>query len=1004
VTVSAQDNGGTAVAGDDDTSPAQTFIITVNAVNDAPVVSVPADPTVLEDGTLTISGIAVTDVDAGTDPLDVSLSVTSGTLDFTGGTDTSALTDIAGQGTGTLTFKGVQAAVTAALAASIDYSPGADFNGSATLNIAMSDQGSTGSGGAQTGNNSIDITVTPVNDQPTLAISSATYNHAENGGTPHEVLNFATPDMGPPDEDAGGANAQAVDDYVITITSGASLFAPGGEPDVANNGTLTYTIAVDANGSATIDVQVRDNGGEANGGVDLSVAQTLNITVGAVNDEPSVTLASAAITVLEDQFNTTVANFATFDAGPPDEDAAQAVDDYIVTVLTGASLFSVAPDIDNNGQLTYILAADANGTATLTVAVRDDGTTGGDNDELSPDVSLTINVTAVNDEPDFTKGADQTVFRGDGAIVVPGWATALDAGPDDEDAAPQTLSFNVVADDPSLFSVLPAIDASGQLTYTADPTQTGVATVTVSISDDGGTADGGDDTSADQTFTITIDSTRIYIPDLASAGLGATVTVPVNIDAFGTEHGVSFSVNHDPAVLSFSSAALDANATGLGGVLLLNEADTGNGNLGLAIVLQQGTTFTALTDQGMVNLTFTVENAAPLGASAITLTGAPVFQEITDTNADPLPNVDYDHSSISIEHGTKEGDVAVRPNGDGNVSITDMTQIGRFVAGLDTPAQGAENGEFQRADIAPRSTGGGGSITVSDWVQAGRYAAGFDQVDHDTDPGTPDEIPDAFGPVSAGFAPASFGMPSRSAMLALQTDRAITVQGRLITGSSSTVSVMLNAQGDETGISFTLQFDPDVLTYESAVRGDGVAGAMLIVNGNNAAAGRVGIVLGQSPGQAIGAGSRELVKVIFRVAVNAPTATTLSVNGNSPVAREVSGLGAQVLPANFRDASLPIELPTGFNPGVPVVTNEGLRFTFGKDDGSPVTAMDLANLEVYATSDIGAASWTRLDDALVIVNGQVQIVDPEAGKGIRFYQVRRTATSSDNGGSGQQNQ
>ena len=68
------------------------------------------------------------------------------------------------------------------------------------------------------------------------------------------------------------------------------------------------------------------------------------------------------------------------------------------------------------------------------------------------------------------------------------------------------------------------------------------------------------------------------------------------------------------------------------------------------------------------------------------------------------------------------------------------------------------------------------------------------------------------------------------------------------------------------------------------------------------------------------------------------------------------------------------------------------RFTFGNSDGSAVTADQLANLEVYVTGAIGTG-WTRLDNALVIVNGRVEIVDPNAGSGIRFYQVRR-ATST----------
>ena len=47
----------------------------------------------------------------------------------------------------------------------------------------------------------------------------------------------------------------------------------------------------------------------------------------------------------------------------------------------------------------------------------------------------------VNDEPTFTKGADQTVLEDAGGQTVVGWATGLSAGPGDD--AGQTLSFNM---------------------------------------------------------------------------------------------------------------------------------------------------------------------------------------------------------------------------------------------------------------------------------------------------------------------------------------------------------------------------------------------------------------------------------------------------------------------------------------------------------------------------------------------------------------------------------
>src|SRR5207253_720528 len=97
---------------------------------------------------------------------------------------------------------------------------------------------------------------------------------------------------------------------------------------------------------------------------------------------------------------------------------------------------------------------------------------------------------------------DETVLEDTGLHTVNGWATALSAGPADE--AGQTLSFNVSNNNNSLFSVQPAVSSIGGLTYTLAANAFGSATVTISISDNGGTANGGVDTSANQTFNINV--------------------------------------------------------------------------------------------------------------------------------------------------------------------------------------------------------------------------------------------------------------------------------------------------------------------------------------------------------------------------------------------------------------------------------------------------------------------------------------------------------------------
>jgi hypothetical protein len=58
----------------------------------------------------------------------------------------------------------------------------------------------------------------------------------------------------------------------------------------------------------------------------------------------------------------------------------------------------------------------------------------------------------------------------------------------------------------ALFAVAPAVDVNGQLTYTPADDGNGTCTFDVTVQDSGATANGGVDTSAPQTFTITVNA------------------------------------------------------------------------------------------------------------------------------------------------------------------------------------------------------------------------------------------------------------------------------------------------------------------------------------------------------------------------------------------------------------------------------------------------------------------------------------------------------------------
>jgi VCBS repeat-containing protein len=485
VTVHAHDNGGIAYGGVD-VSADQTFSITIKPVNDAPSFTKGADQTVNEDAAAqNVTGWATT-ISAG--PANESSQTVS--FNVTGNTNAglfSVAPAIASNGT-------------------LTYTPAPDANGSATITIVAQDNGGTTDGGVDTSApQTFIITVNSVNDAPTFALIPS-HTVLEDAGA-QSVPNALT------GKSPGPANESSQTLSIMVSNNNAALFSAQPSIDLAT-GTLTYTPASNANGSAIVTVKVKDDGGTANGGMD-ETTHTLTIYVTAVNDAPSVTKGGNQ-TSLEDAGAQSVSWATAISAGPADE-SGQALN-FIVT-NDNNSLFAVQPAVSATGQLTYTAAPNANGSATITVKLHDDGGVANGGVDTSPEQTFTVTITAVNDAPSFTKGVDQTKLEDAGPQTVNAWASAISAGPSDESS--QTVAFHVMNNNTALFSTQPVIDASGNLSYTPAPDAYGSATVTVTLQDNGGTANGGVDTSAPQTFTITITP----VNDAPSFTKGADETV-----------------------------------------------------------------------------------------------------------------------------------------------------------------------------------------------------------------------------------------------------------------------------------------------------------------------------------------------------------------------------------------------------------------------------------------------------------------------------------------------
>lgn len=415
------------------------------------------------------------------------------------------------------------------------------------------------------------------------------------------------------------------------------------------------------------------------------------------------------------------------------------------------------------------------------------------------------------------------------------------------------------------------VTSSAQLTAAitaADIANVGTANVTVNNPAPGGGA------SSAAVFTIQ-PNPRLVRVVAASGATGGTVNVPIELAAQGNENSLAFSLVFDPTVLSNPVAALGSDAANA--ALTSNSTQNAQGRLGVVLGLPAGQSFSAGTRQVAV-VTFTIAAATTAQTTPLGFGDQPTARELASSGATPLP-ADFVAGQVSITPGGIEADVAPRPNGNNNgvVSLTDYVQVGRFVAGVDTPAVGSE---FQRADCAPLPTLGDGRLTVTDWAQAGRYASGLD------------------APRAAGGPTAPLTSQRKPTVAPGQQPHLIrAVPEPLSAALWRDVAIVLDAQGSEHALGFTLTFDPTHWQLVSvAAESDDTR---LIVNKRAAANGQLGVVLGRSPGQRFRAGAQRLLRVRFQAMSNVSRAPLALSFTDDVVNCELVDVEARPLAARF---------------------------------------------------------------------------------------------------------
>ncbi|MBD2036350.1 DUF4347 domain-containing protein [Leptolyngbya sp. FACHB-321] len=369
------------------------------------------------------------------------------------------------------------------------------------------------------------ISITAVNDAPTV-IASAAIAVTEDVTTTLSGISFADPDAG-----NGIVTATlTVGTGTLGATSGGGVTVGGTATNRTLSGTLaainsfitgnnlTYITDSNATASQTLSVSINDNSSTGGGALSSAVTNVaLNVT--AVNDAPTVT-APAAITVIEDSVSVLAGiTFADVDASSGSVTATFTVGAGTLAATSGGevtvggtatsrtisgTITAINSFIAANS-LTYIPVPDSVATQTLSVSINDNGNTGTGGSLPSGTTNISLNITAVNDAPSFTKGSDQTITAGAGEQTISNWATGFNPGPADE--VSQTVqAYVVTVDNADIFAVPPTIDNAGNLIYTpaTNLATATTATISVSVRDSGGTTNDGTDTSVVQTFTITV--------------------------------------------------------------------------------------------------------------------------------------------------------------------------------------------------------------------------------------------------------------------------------------------------------------------------------------------------------------------------------------------------------------------------------------------------------------------------------------------------------------------
>lgn len=616
------------------TSNTATIQVTVTAINDAPV-AVNDAATTNEDTPVSVNILANdSDPEGALDPASVDLNPAL-----------AGIQNTAANSAGTFN---VSAGV-------LQYTPVANFNGTATITYTVNDIGGLVSGIA-----TVTITVASVNDAP-VAVAETLNTDEDTPASVNILANDSDPD--------GTIDLNSVDLNPALAGRQTTLAVPGGSFSVNAAGVLSYTPTLNYSGTFSIQYTVRDNEGLE------SAAASVTINVAPVNDAPVAQNDAAAtdenvaiaINVLQNDSDDNGLNPSTVDLNPGTPGVQNSVS------VTGGTFSANA-----SGVVTFTPTANFNGNVTATYTVSDNG------GAVSAPATISVTVNSVNTAPVAVNDVIET--NEDEAVTI----LVLANDTDDSGLNPASVDLNTATGGIQSTITTPqgtfTANTAGAVLYTPAANFHGTVSISYTIRDNDGAI------SPVATISVTVKPVN-DAPVAVNDSRTTNEDTPISFSIVANDTDVDGTINPAAADLNTAIAGRQTSLTltegtvtiDLTGVVTFTPALNFSGTASFQYVVadNEGLFSTAAT----VTINVVAVNDAPVAANDLASTPqtqAVVFNILSnDTDVDGTVNaasVDLDPATVAQEKTRDFAAGRFTVDNAGNVTFTPVASFSGTVS------------------------------------------------------------------------------------------------------------------------------------------------------------------------------------------------------------------------------------------------------------------------------------------------------------------------------------